>query len=175
MWERVDSSCWTPHILSTHQSLGRELVCQACAELGYMPGRYEKHQCEECLQTFGCRKFHKNVKQNAKRQKTSRLVCKACKLDPPNLQCSKCKIRYKKNWWTSNERHNHKGAFGTRLVCKACRSQGFHPRDCEAYECKTCARRLGSKMFDKVRLYKYKKGKCKSLVLQCLRCSDEAQ
>ena len=53
-------------MVRNHRRFDRDLVCQACAERGYAPGKYDEHQCEECFEKFGSLKFEKSVLQNAK-------------------------------------------------------------------------------------------------------------
>ena len=83
-----DASSWNAQMIKHHRHSDRDLVCPGCAERGYAPGKYDEHQCEECLEKFGSLKFDKHVLQNAERQEKSRLVCQDCHT---KLRCGKCK------------------------------------------------------------------------------------
>ena len=61
-----DASSWNAEMVRNHRRFDRDLVCPACAERGYAPGKYDERQCEECFEKFGSLKFEKSVLQNAK-------------------------------------------------------------------------------------------------------------
>ena len=52
-----ETTTWSAKILNHHRNSKRQLVCPACADLGYAPGKYESHECEECLNEFGSLRF----------------------------------------------------------------------------------------------------------------------
>ena len=64
-------------------------MCPGCAERGFAPGKYDEHQCEECLDRLGCLAFDKYVLYNAKRREKSRLVCQDCQTEPRRDKCKR--------------------------------------------------------------------------------------
>ena len=152
-------------MIKNHHDRNRDLVCADCRELGYAPGRYDEHQCEECLETFGSLKFDRKNKYNTKRNEKCRLLCKACLT---KIRCSSCKTAYELEYWSKSERKNHFSTGQTKLVCKACRARGFTPWSWKEYTCQACACKLGAKRFDKIKLYNFKSHKRQQL--HCLQC-----
>merc|ERR1712039_1038800 len=120
--EVIEAGAWNKRMIRNHHDLNRDLVCPKCAERGYAPGKYDEHQCDECLEKFGSLKFDRKSKYNKKRNAKYRLVCKACQTKiRSTLQCSSCMGAYELTYWSKSERRNHKSPKHTNLVCKACR------------------------------------------------------
>ena len=92
-----DASAWNARMSRNHRGLNRDLVCPGCAERGYAPGKYDEHQCEECLETFGSLKFDRKSKYKTKRNEKCRWVCKACLT---KIQCSSWKTAYELKYWS---------------------------------------------------------------------------
>ena len=165
-----DAGAWSAQIIRHHRHSNRDLVCPGCAERGIAPGKYDEHQCEECLERLGRLAFDKYVLYNAKRQEKSRLVCLNCQT---KLRCGKCKTAYELKYWSKSERDHHASSQGTTLVCKACRALGFHPCDLETYTCQTCACSYGARRFQKIQLDNHKNHNRKKL--QCMQCVAGAE
>ena len=120
--EVIEARAWNKKMIKNHHYLNRDLVCPRCVARGYAPGKYDEHQCDECLEKFGSLKFDRKSKYNKKRNAKYRLVCKACQTKiRSTLRCSSCMGAYELTYWSKSERRNHKSPKHTNLVCKACR------------------------------------------------------
>ena len=165
-----DASAWSWKVIKSHRERDRDLVCADCTERGYASGKYEEHQCEECLEIFGSLKFDRKRKYNTKRSQSCRLLCEDC---VKSLRCSTCKTRYGLKYWSKQERKNHNSCLKTKLVCKACRAQGFTPWSVEAYTCHTCLCKFGPNKFATHALQNFiNKRRAK---VQCLQCDTAVE
>ena len=83
-----ETSTWNAQLIKNHRHSNRDLVCPRCVERGFTPSKYEKHECEECLETFGSLRFDADLLKNWVRRPDSRKVCKDCQ---NKLRCGACK------------------------------------------------------------------------------------
>ena len=169
--EVIEARAWNKKMIKNHHYLNRDLVCPRCVARGYAPGKYDEHQCDECLEKFGSLKFDRKSKYNKKRNAKYRLVCKACQTKiRSTLRCSSCMGAYELTYWSKSERRNHRSPKHTNLVCKACRAAGFTPWSLTAYTCQTCACKFGAKKFDRMKLANFKSRLSRKL--HCLQCES---
>ena len=48
-----EASTWNAKMVRNHRRFDRDLVCPACAERGYAPGKYDERQGEDCFEKAG--------------------------------------------------------------------------------------------------------------------------
>ena len=161
-----DASSWNTEMLRNHRRFDRDLVCSACAERGFAPGKYDEHQCEECFEKFGSLMFDKQQLSRPPQGIRSRLRCHTCQT---TIRCSKCQTAIEMKVWSKSARNRYFDGQRTMFVCKSCRAQGFHPDDLKTYKCQTCAGEFGGHKFHHkvLKVYQYKKTE----KLQCIQCT----
>ena len=167
-----DASSWNVKNEKTHRKFSRTLVCPSCAERGYAPGKYDEHQCEECLEKFGGLKFKGQLLGAVKRQFKCRLVCRDCQAKAKH-RCSKCHTAYNLKYWAKEDRSKRLSCRRPKLVCKACREQGFHSRDLQTYKCQMCACKFGARKFNQNQLHHFKYHQRHKLL--CMQCDAVAK
>ena len=69
--EVIEAGAWNKKMIRNHHYLNRDLVCPRCVARGYAPGKYDEHQCEECLEKFGSLKFDRKSKYKKKKNAKS--------------------------------------------------------------------------------------------------------
>ena len=168
--EVIEAGAWNKKMIRNHHYLNRDLVCPRCVARGYAPGKYDEHQCEECLEKFGSLKFDRKSKYKKKKNAKYRLVCKACQTKiRSTLRCSACMRAYELTYWSKSERQNHRSAKHTNLVCKACRAKGVTPWNLTRYTCQNCACSFGANKFDKMTLGNFTSRRSRKL--HCRQCT----